>query len=50
MENARALGAVEESLARASLQAVNGWQVTPAVNDGKPFAARVLVEVTFRLI
>jgi TonB family protein len=51
VENARAVSAVEESLARASLQAVNAWQLKPAIGpDGKPFPARVLVEVTFRLL
>jgi TonB family protein len=51
VENARAVGSVEEGLARVSLQAVSGWQLKPAVgSDGKPFPARVPVEVTFRLI
>lgn len=50
VENARGVGAVEDGLARASMQAINAWQLRPAVGeDGKPFAARVLVWVTFRL-
>jgi TonB family protein len=50
VENARGVGAVEDGLARASMQAINAWQLRPAVGeDGKPFPARVLVTVTFRL-
>ena len=50
MENARGVGAVEEGLARASIQAINGWQFKPAVGeDGKPLPARILVEVAFKL-
>ena len=50
VENARGVGAVEDGLARASMQAINAWQLRPAVGeDGKPFPARVLVWVTFRL-
>ena len=51
VENARAVGAVEVSLEQASMRAVSGWQFKPALDsDGKPFAARVEVEVTFRLV
>jgi outer membrane biosynthesis protein TonB len=50
VENANALGAVEEGLKRVSLHAVSGWRLKPAVgSDGKPFPARVLVVLTFRL-
>lgn len=51
VENAEVLGAVEEGLALASIRAVSGWKMKPAVGpDGKPFRARVPVEVTFRLL
>jgi TonB family protein len=51
VENAKGLGAVEVGLAMASVRAVSGWQLKPAVGpDGKPFPARVPVEVTFRLL
>jgi TonB family protein len=51
VENARAVGGVEVGLELASLRAVSGWQLKPAIDsDGKPFPARVPVEVTFRLL
>ena len=51
VENAKVVGGVEVGLELASLRAVNGWRLTPAVDsDGKPFPARVPVEVTFRLV
>jgi len=51
VENATGLGAVEVGLALASIRAVSGWRLKPAVGpDGKPFPARVPVEVTFRLL
>jgi TonB family protein len=51
VENAMGLGTVEVGLAMASIRAVSGWQLKPAVGpDGKPFPARVKVEVTFRLL
>ena len=51
VENARAIGAVEVDLELASLRAVSGWQLKPAVGaDGKPFPVRIPVEMTFRLL
>ena len=51
VENARAIGAVEVDLELASLRAVSGWQLKPAVGaDGKPFRVRIPVEMTFRLL
>jgi TonB family protein len=51
VENARAVGGVEVGLELASLRAVSGWHLKPATDsDGKPFPARVPVEVTFRLL
>lgn len=51
VENAKVLGAVEEGLAMASIRAVSGWKLKAAVGpDGKPFPARVPVEITFRLL
>jgi TonB family protein len=51
VENARAIGAVEVGLELASLRAVSGWQLKPAVGaDGKPFPVRIPVEMTFRLL
>lgn len=51
VENAIILGGVEVGLELASLRAVSGWLLKPATGfDGKPFPARVQVEVTFRLI
>jgi TonB family protein len=50
VENGRIVGAVEDGLARASIQAINAWQFKPAVgDDGKAFPARVMVGVAFRL-
>jgi TonB family protein len=50
-ENARVLGGVEESLERVSLDTVKEWKFKPAIGeDGKPFPARVEIEVTFRLL
>jgi TonB family protein len=49
VENLREVGAVEDGLARASIQAIHGWQFKPAIGeDGKPFPARVLVGISFR--
>ena len=51
VEDARAVGGVEEGLARASVESVKTWHLTPAVwRDGKPFKIRVPVEVTFRFL
>jgi TonB family protein len=51
VENAKAVGGVEVGLELASLRTVSGWRLTPAADsDGKPFPARVPVEVTFRLL
>ena len=51
VENVKVLGAVEEGLAMASIKAVSGWKLKPAAGpDGKPFPARVPVEITFRLL
>lgn len=51
VENAKGLGAVEVGLAMASIRAVSGWQLKPALGpDGKPFPSRVKIEVTFRLL
>lgn len=50
VENTKIVGAVEDSLARASIEATKRWQFKPAVDeDGKAFPARVLVAITFRL-
>jgi TonB family protein len=51
VENPRLVSAVEDGLARASLEAVRGWLLKPAIGlDGKPATVRVPVEVTFRLL
>ena len=51
VENARVIGAVEVGLELASLRAVSGWQLKPAVDsDGKPFSARIPVDISFRLL
>lgn len=51
VENPVAVGAVEVGLERASLRAISGWQFKPAVDsDGKPFPARIPVDMTFRLL
>lgn len=51
VEDARAVGAVDESLARASVDAVSGWHLRPAIGpDGKPFQARIQVEMNFKLL
>jgi len=50
VENAIGLGVVDVGLGMASIRAVSGWQLKPAVGpDGKPFPARVPVEITFQL-
>jgi TonB family protein len=36
-------------LDKAALDAVKGWQFAPATRDGHPVAARIKVEVSFRL-
>jgi TonB family protein len=51
VEDARAIGAVDVGLELASLRAVSGWQLKPAVGvDGKPFPVRIPVEMNFHLI
>ena len=51
VENAEVLGAVEDGLAMASIRAVNGWKLKPAMGpDGKPVPSRVPLEITFRLL
>jgi TonB family protein len=51
VENAKGIGAVEESLQRVSLETVKGWKLSPAIGpDGKPFRCRVQVEVIFQLV
>jgi len=51
VQDAVALGAVDEGLARASVEAVSGWLLKPATGfDGKPFPMRTFVTVTFRLL
>lgn len=49
VQDAVALGAVDEGLARASVEAVSGWVLKPATVDGTPFPMRTFVTVTFRL-
>ena len=49
--NARVMSGIDKGLEQVSLETVRGWQFTPAIGmDGKPFAARVPVEVKFRLV
>lgn len=51
VEDATALGAIDEGLARASVETVGGWHPHAAIGpDGKPFRARGPVEVDFRLL
>lgn len=51
VKNARVMSGIDKGLEQVSLDAVRGWQFTPAIGlDGKPFAARVPVEVKFRLV
>jgi TonB family protein len=41
----------DASLTAYAFQAIHGWRFKPAIGpDGKPFAARLPVEVTFRLL
>jgi TonB family protein len=41
----------DAGLTANAVQAIHGWRFKPAIGpDGKPFAARVPVEVTFRLL
>jgi TonB family protein len=49
-QDLRILGGVEESLERVSYEAVRTWTFKPAVDgNGKAFAARIEVEVTFQM-
>ncbi len=51
VKDAVALGAIDEGLARASVEAVSGWLLKPATGfDGKPFPMRTVVIVTFALL
>jgi TonB family protein len=51
VDDARVLGAVDEGLARASVETVRGWHLRAAIGpEGKPFRARVPVEVDFKLL
>ena len=51
VQNARVMSGIDKGLEQVSLEAVKSWQFTPAIGiDGKPFAARVPVEVKFRLV
>ena len=51
VQNARVVSGIDKGLEQVSLEAVRGWRFTPAIGvDGKPFAARVPVDVKFRLV
>ena len=41
----------DDSMTRQSVDAVRGWKFNPAIGpDGRPFAVRVPIEVTYRLL
>ena len=46
---ARVTQGINQELDGAALRAVKKWKFTPAFRDGKPVAARIDVEVSFRL-
>ncbi len=49
-ENIGVIDGLEYGLTDQALEAVRSWQFKPAIGrDGKPFATRVPIEVTFRL-